>query len=102
MDIDREFGPIFNDTYFLKPLLALQKSIQNLTAPDGTTLKDVCLHPLVQSDVCMLQSFWSYFQDNATRLDEIYVDKRFSSYPVSNPDIDTIENYLDHFIACAG
>ena len=97
MDVDREFGPIFNDSHFLKPLLELQKSIENLTAPDGTTLKDVCLHPLVQSDVCMIQSIWSYFQDSEEKLDVIFKDpKLFFS------GIDKEENYLDHFMACAG
>ena len=97
MDVDRVFGPIFNDTHFLKPLLALQKSIENLVAEDGTTLKDVCFHPLVQSDVCTIQSIWGYFQDSEEKLDELFKDPILSF-----SGIDKVENYLDHFVACAG
>ena len=97
------FGPIFNDTHFLKPLLELQKSIENLTATvtlDGTlttvTLKDICFQPLVQSDVCTIQSIWGYYQDNETIFDEEFEDSALM------PVINRTENYLDHFIACAG
>ena len=96
MDVDREFGPIFNDTHFLKPLLALQKSIENLTTSDGITLKDVCFHPLVQSDVCTIQSIWGYYQDSEEKWDELFKD------PAVYKAIHRYENYLDHFIACAG
>ena len=96
MDIDREFGPIFNDTHFLKPLLELQRSIQNLTTADGVTLKDICLHPLTQSDVCMMQSIWAYWQDSEELLDEkINNTKVWDS-------IHRTTNYLDHFVSCVG
>ena len=36
-DEERVFGPVFNDTAFLLPLLKLQQDISNLVAPDGTT-----------------------------------------------------------------
>ena len=77
-------------------MLELQKSIENLTAPDGTTLKDICLQPLAQSDVCTIQSIWGYFQDSDERLDEIFKDGALYE------TINRTENYLDHFIGCAG
>ena len=96
MDIDRVFGPIFNDTHFLKPLLELQKSIENLTTSDGVTLKDICLKPLVQSDVCTIQSIWGYFQDSEEKLEEQI------NNTVLWPEIHRTTNYLDHFIQCSG
>ena len=96
MDVDRLFGPIFNDTHFLKPLLELQKSIENLTTEDGIMLKDICFQPLVQSDVCTIQSICGYYQDSEEVLDEEFEDT------VLSPIINRTENYLDHFIACAG
>ncbi len=36
---DRTFGPVFNDTHFLRPLLKLQKDIEAIVADDGTTLQ---------------------------------------------------------------
>jgi len=35
----RTFGPVFNDTHFLLPLLKLQKEIEAIVAEDGTTFK---------------------------------------------------------------
>ena len=96
MEKDRIFGPIFNNTHFLKPLLRLQQSIENLTTSDGITLKDICLQPLVQSDVCTIQSIWGYFQDSEERLDEEFKDAGLFDI------INRTENYLDHFISCAG
>jgi hypothetical protein len=96
MDKDRLFGPIFNDTHFLKPLLELQKSIQNLVTEDGVTLNDICFQPLVQSDVCTIQSIWGYYQDSEEILDEEFEDSALFTV------INRTENYLDHFIACAG
>ena len=96
-DNDRVFGPIFNDTHFLKPLLHLQQSIENLTTSDGITLKDICLQPLAQSDVCTIQSIWGYFQDSEEKLDEEFI----SSQGLYN-FINRTENYLDHLISCVG
>ena len=38
-DEDREFGPVFNATHFLLPVLKLQKSIESIVAEDGTTFQ---------------------------------------------------------------
>ena len=35
----RTFGPVFNDTHFLLPLLKLQKDIESIVAEDGTTFQ---------------------------------------------------------------
>ena len=100
MDIDREFGPIFNDTHFLKPLLHLQQSVENLVAvgPDGenVTLSDICLKPLIQSDACTVQSIWGYWQDSEQRLDEKINNTQLWGL------IHRETNYLDHFVSCAG
>jgi Niemann-Pick C1 protein len=36
---DREFGPVFNDTHFLLPVLELQRRIEAIVAEDGTTFQ---------------------------------------------------------------
>ena len=101
MNKEREFGPIFNKTAFLKPLLDLQTSIENLsTEPvkqiDGSykhiKLEDICHKPLSQSSVCNIQSIWAYWQDNAALLDE--------TLRYTKPDGFVEENYLDHFLSC--
>ncbi len=38
-DEERTFGPVFNDSHFLLPLLKLQKDIEAIVAEDGTTLQ---------------------------------------------------------------
>ena len=83
-------------------MLELQKSIENLSAEyqvNGTsvtiTLKDICLRPLLQSDVCTVQSVLGYYQDSEENLDEEYDDS--VSAKIGRP-----LNYLDWFIACSG
>lgn len=90
----RSFGPVFNKTHFLKPMLKLQKDIEAITAydDDGSVifLNDVCNKPLApQSNVCNIQNVWAYWQDDEAKLDES---------GLSNDHNDT---YLDHFMQCA-
>ena len=62
-DEDREFGPVFNASHFLLPVLRLQKAIEAIVAEDGTTFQDVCNAPLSpQSKICNVQSLWAYWQ----------------------------------------
>ena len=91
----RTFGPIFNKTHFLKPLLELQNNIQNLRTEDGITLESICHKPLKQSSVCNIQSVLAYWQDDPNLLDET-----ISFKTPSNKEINS--TYLDHFLSCAG
>ena len=67
-DEDREFGPVFNASHFLLPVLRLQKAIEAIVAEDGTTFQDVCNAPLSpQSKICNVQSLWAYWQVSHAR-----------------------------------
>ena len=69
-DEDREFGPVFNASHFLLPVLRLQKAIEAVVAEDGTTFQDVCNAPLSpQSKICNVQSLWAYWQVGHMYLD---------------------------------
>ena len=57
MDIDRTFGPVFNESSFLLPLLSLQQAIEGLKSePNGHQLKDVCNQPLHGDKACNIQN----------------------------------------------
>ena len=74
-DENREFGPVFNATHFLLPVLKLQKSVEAIVAEDGTTFQDVCNAPLSpQSKICNVQSIWAYWQvsDRSCGFNEVY------------------------------
>lgn len=88
----REFGPIFNKTHFLKPLLELQQNIENLQTEDGITLASICHKPLKQSPICNIQSVLAYWQDDTCLLDET-INKTINNEALSS-------NYLDHFLSC--
>ena len=90
---NRSFGPVFNKTHFLKPLLKLQQSIQNLETEKGVKLEHICHKPLLQSPICNIQSVLAYWQDEEKLLDETIVQE------IDNDVISS--NYLDHFLSCS-
>ena len=91
LDQERTFGPVFNDTHFLVPLLELQQKIENLVSPNGYKLADVCNKPLTRSNACNIQNIWAYWQDSVTNLNKKYTD----------PTLGRTLGYLDHFLSCA-
>ena len=89
----RIFGPVFNKTHFLKPLLKLQENIQNLETDDGVRLEDICHKPLLQSPICNIQSVLAYWQDDDALLDET-INQEIDGQVIRS-------NYLDHFLHCS-
>ena len=91
-DERRLFGPVFNDSAFLLPLLQLQKDIEAIVAEDGTTLADVCNAPLSpQSPICNIQSVWAYWQDDPENLAKSGLNEQTGH----------VDTYLDHFLLCS-
>lgn len=76
------FGPVF-DKQFLTDVFHLQEEIKNL-GKNGTMLKDICYAPMasvdadsVETDNCVVQSIWGYFQDELDRLDDEDIEDGF-------------------------
>ena len=91
-DEEREFGPVFNDTHFLLPLLKLQESIESIVAEDGTTFQEICNAPLSpQSKICNIQTIWAYWQGDKANLAKTGYNEAFGHN----------DTYLDHFLLCA-
>ena len=92
MDIDRTFGPVFNESSFLLPLLSLQQAIEGLKSePNGHQLKDVCNQPLHGDKACNIQNLWAYWQDSPSNL----------AITKWDDSLQRELSYLDHFLACA-
>ncbi len=88
----REFGPVFNASHFLLPVLDLQKRIESVVAEDGTTFQEVCNAPLSpQSTICNVQSLWAYWQDDAANLNLTGLNEATGH----------VDTYLDHFLMCS-
>ena len=86
------FGPVFNSTHFLLPLLELQRAVERVTAADGTTFADVCNAPFApQSGACNVQSLWAYWQDS----EEVFGRRGVAV------DGGAESGYLDHFVTCS-
>ncbi|TRY76439.1 hypothetical protein TCAL_00054 [Tigriopus californicus] len=91
-DEKKTFGPVFNQSAFLVPLLKLQKDIESIVAEDGTTFEEICNAPLSpQLSVCNIQSIWAYWQGDVNNL----LKSGF------NPSTQHTDTYLDHFLLCA-
>ena len=90
LGVNRTFGPIFHKEEFLYPILELQQSIENLETATGHKLKDVCNKPLSNSDACLIQNIWAYWQDSKENLN-------VTRY---NENLGRETNYLDHLLAC--
>ena len=91
MDIDRTFGPVFNESSFLLPLLSLQQAIEGLKSePNGHQLKDVCNQPLHGDKACNIQNLWAYWQDSPSNL----------AITKWDDSLQRELSYLDHFLAC--
>lgn len=84
---------MFNKTHFLKPLLKLQQSIQNLETENGVKLDHICHKPLTQSPICNIQSVLAYWQDDEALLDET-IDQEIDGHKISS-------DYRDHFLSCS-
>lgn len=90
--LEQNFGPIFHEEEFLKPLLKLQQDIEEITTETGLKLQDVCNAPLSpQDNVCNIQNIWAYWQDSLEKFELI----RLNSNTGRNM------TYLDHFLTCA-
>ncbi|XP_077294393.1 Niemann-Pick type C-1a isoform X2 [Arctopsyche grandis] len=90
------FGPVFNKT-FMKTVFDLQEKIKAIGQSDGTGLEHVCFAPLTspfsgppQTESCVIQSVWGYYQDDMEIFDESEEDPL--GFEI---------NYLDHFKACS-
>ncbi|XP_021702839.1 Niemann-Pick C1 protein isoform X3 [Aedes aegypti] len=96
-----EFGPVFNKQ-FLLDIFELQESIKKIeaTTADNRTigLQDICYAPLTaeyrgptQTEDCVVQSLWGYFQDDIDTFDA--EDEDPQGFPVT---------YLDKLMQCFG
>jgi len=88
---NESFGPIFN-LIFMKQLLDLQDSIQNITTESGIMLSDICFKPLDPDNMhCTIMSYLNYWQNDWNL---ILLNKTQEGYG-------GIRNYLDHFKYCS-
>ncbi|OUC46037.1 hypothetical protein D917_08040, partial [Trichinella nativa] len=91
-NVEFNWGPVFRKE-FLHEILQLQKQIENLTVQvenKPVTLKDICVQPLApEKTECLIQSVVSYFQSNATNLDDEYYEEGF-----------LLSNWLSHLRSC--
>ncbi|KRX52476.1 Niemann-Pick C1 protein [Trichinella sp. T9] len=91
-NVEFHWGPVFRKE-FLHEILQLQKQIENLTVQvenKPVTLKDICVQPLApEKTECLIQSVVSYFQSNATNLDDEYYEEGF-----------LLSNWLSHLRSC--
>ncbi|XP_055539920.1 NPC intracellular cholesterol transporter 1 isoform X2 [Wyeomyia smithii] len=96
-----EFGPVYNKQ-FLLDVFELQEAIKKVESKlaDNSTvgLKDICYAPLssayrgpVETEDCVVQSLWGYFQDDIESFD--VEDEDPQGYPII---------YLDKMLQCFG
>ncbi|XP_065080828.1 NPC intracellular cholesterol transporter 1 isoform X3 [Ochlerotatus camptorhynchus] len=95
------FGPVFNKQ-FLLDVFELQQSIKNIeaTMENNSTvgLQDICFAPLTadyrgptETEDCVVQSLWGYFQDDVDTFEE--EDEDTQGFSVT---------YLDRLMQCFG
>ncbi|XP_033726830.1 NPC intracellular cholesterol transporter 1-like [Pecten maximus] len=87
------FTSLFDKT-FMHLLLDLQSKIQNITATykgKNVSLHDIC-HRVNSNENCVIISILEYWQNNATRLDEVAMDE-YGFF--------VFADYLDHLLSCA-
>ena len=85
------YSPVF-DKRFLKEVLELKQSIQNIQSAEGVKLNDVCHQPLYPASTeCNIQSIWGYWQDDVDKFEEVGTNFKTGH----------IDNYLDHLLLCS-